>query len=128
MQDQCKPGLNCDEYCDDINNKKDCNYDGGDCCGCNVNIKYCSYCQCLDPDGSGNRTACHQTTSGGTTQSQQDQCNAGMICDEYCDDINNKKDWNYDVADCCGSNVDNNTDQIANTFDTIGRRVLTTCP
>ena len=25
-----------------------CNYDGGDCCGPNVNTQYCTYCECLD--------------------------------------------------------------------------------
>ena len=51
-----------DEYCNDINNKIDCNYDGGDCCGCNVNKQYnkqyCLDCQNLDPNGSGLGTTC----------------------------------------------------------------------
>ena len=40
-----------DQYCDDINNNLDCSYDGGDCCGCNINTDYCTECQCLDPNG-----------------------------------------------------------------------------
>jgi len=37
-----------DGYCDDGANNLDCNYDGGDCCGSNVNKQYCSKCQCLE--------------------------------------------------------------------------------
>ena len=37
-----------DDYCDDINNNIDCNFDGGDCCGANVNTDYCSECLCLE--------------------------------------------------------------------------------
>ena len=32
-----------------------CNYDGGDCCGDNVDTQYCSVCECLD-GGSGTTT------------------------------------------------------------------------
>ena len=35
-----------DGYCDDGNNHKDCNYDGGDCCGPEVDKKYCADCIC----------------------------------------------------------------------------------
>ena len=38
-----------DKYCDDANNTPQCNYDGGDCCGANINRQFCSACQCLDP-------------------------------------------------------------------------------
>ena len=57
----CNTGWIGDAYCDDINNNMDCSYDGGDCCGCNVNTQYCSVCGCLDPNGSG--TTCPQTTT-----------------------------------------------------------------
>ena len=36
-----------DGYCDDVTNNAECNYDGGDCCGDNVNTEWCSECQCL---------------------------------------------------------------------------------
>jgi len=39
-----------DGYCDDENNNDSCDYDGGDCCGDDVNTSFCSACQCLDPD------------------------------------------------------------------------------
>ena len=38
----CNTGWIGDGYCDDINNDMNCNYDGGDCCGPNVNTQYCT--------------------------------------------------------------------------------------
>ena len=46
-----------DDYCDDVNNNEACFFDGGDCCGSNVNTEYCSECLCLEVGGG----------SGGTT-------------------------------------------------------------
>ena len=40
-----------DGYCDDGNNNQECNFDGGDCCGPNVNTEYCTECQCLSEGG-----------------------------------------------------------------------------
>ena len=95
----CNTGWIADGYCDDINNHMDCNYDGGDCCGCNINTKWCTECQCLDPNGSGGGTTCPQTTT----------CNLNVfIGDNYCDDNNNNVDCSYDGGDCCGCNI--NTD------------------
>ena len=37
-----------DDYCDDVNNHQYCNYDGGDCCGDNVDTEYCDECLCLE--------------------------------------------------------------------------------
>merc|ERR1712083_895887 len=49
------PGTNCvaphwfgDNYCDDENNNAECGFDGGDCCGDNVNTTYCSAWECLE--------------------------------------------------------------------------------
>ena len=42
-----------DGYCDDENNNEACQWDGGDCCGENVNTIYCSACECLDPNHGG---------------------------------------------------------------------------
>ena len=39
-----------DGYCDDTNNIMECSFDGGDCCGPNVNTAYCNQCQCLTGD------------------------------------------------------------------------------
>ena len=35
-----------DGYCDDDFNNEECNWDGGDCCGDNVNTQWCSNCKC----------------------------------------------------------------------------------
>ena len=43
-----------DDWCDDENNDLECEWDGGDCCGDNVNFQYCSDCLCLDPTENGN--------------------------------------------------------------------------
>ena len=44
----CNQGWIADGLCDDINNNLACNYDGGDCCGSNVNTQYCTQCQGLE--------------------------------------------------------------------------------
>ena len=33
-----------DGYCDDSTNTEDCEWDGGDCCGPDVNKEYCQVC------------------------------------------------------------------------------------
>ena len=38
----CNTGWIGDTYCDDINNNLYCNYDGGDCCGPNINTGDCT--------------------------------------------------------------------------------------
>ena len=42
-----------DRVCDDENNNEACEYDGGDCCGPNVDTEHCKECQCLDPNYQG---------------------------------------------------------------------------
>ena len=37
-----------DGYCDDVTNNADCHFDGGDCCGVNVNTSYCTECICYE--------------------------------------------------------------------------------
>ena len=44
-----KPNWKGDGFCDDMNNVASCDYDGGDCCGNNVDTTYCDDCECLDP-------------------------------------------------------------------------------
>merc|ERR1719479_509351 len=78
-----------DNYCDDENNNAGCGYDGGDCCGDDVNTQYCSACECLDP--------AEQCT--GTCGSPQ------WKGDNYCDDDNNNCGCDFDGGDCCGNNV-----------------------
>ena len=44
------PDYKQDGVCDDENNNAECQYDGGDCCGDNVDTSVCTECQCLDPN------------------------------------------------------------------------------
>ena len=37
-----------DAYCDDGNNKEECFYDGGDCCGTHIHRDFCTECECLE--------------------------------------------------------------------------------
>ena len=37
-----------DTYCDDETNNAGCDFDGGDCCGINVNINWCTQCICYE--------------------------------------------------------------------------------
>ena len=50
-EDACKADWKGDGHCDDINNSEDCSWDGGDCCGSDVDLTYCTNCLCLDPNG-----------------------------------------------------------------------------
>ena len=36
-----------DGFCEDRFNTPHCNFDGGDCCGSNVNLYFCEECQCI---------------------------------------------------------------------------------
>ena len=66
----CNEGWIANGYCDDINNNLACTYDGGDCCGCNVQTQYCTECLCLEGgggDSGGTITPCGSTATLGTT-------------------------------------------------------------
>ena len=73
------------DFCDDETNIAACYYDGGDCCGHNVNVDHCSECNCF----------------------YKETCDAGLtnnyVGDGYCDDETNIPACNYDGGDCCGS-------------------------
>ena len=91
-----------DNYCDDGNNNEECEWDGGDCCGYDVNTQFCNYCECLDPDFDG---PIMTTTTIKPTGCSNYYYWAG---DGYCDDITNDEECEWDGGDCCGENV--NTD------------------
>ena len=76
-----------DNYCDDDNNNAGCQWDGGDCCGTNVNTEYCSDCKCY-------KVAC----AAGIVPHP-------MVGDGFCNDEANHLECNYDGGDCCGSCV-----------------------
>ena len=37
-----------DGYCDYVVNNADCSFDGGDCCGNNINTQFCDECICYE--------------------------------------------------------------------------------
>ena len=76
-------------YCQDDTNTAECNYDGGNCCGPNVNIKNCDDCICYS----------HETCDGPLE----------LISNGYCNDETNNAGCNFDGGDCCGGCT--NTDQ-----------------
>ena len=104
-----------DQSCDDFNNNMECNFDGGDCCGPNVNTQWCTECLCLNENvtttnSTGSISTTTWSTSGGIWSSTTGSgvvggCNTGWMGDSYCDDFNNNIECNYDGGDCCGANV-----------------------
>ena len=86
-----------DNYCDDGNNNAGCNFDGGDCCGDNVNNDYCNVCECLEGSTAVPTTSESPGTGG---------CEfPNYIGDTYCDDENNNAGCDYDGGDCCGDEI-----------------------
>ena len=61
-----------DNFCDDVTNNEECQWDGGDCCLDTVLTDYCDDCACLDP-GAGD--------SGTTTAGNKGE---GMKGDNFC--------------------------------------------
>ena len=74
-------------FCNDEANRVNCNYDGGDCCGYNINSEHCTDCTCF-----------HQET-----------CLAGVthafVGDGVCNDKTNNAECDYDGGDCCVINA-----------------------
>merc|ERR1711963_861782 len=88
-----------DQWCDDENNNADCDWDGGACCGDNVNTQYCTACECLDPNNGGPTTT---TTTTTTTTITTTGCGSPQwATDQWCDDENNNQDCNFDGGACC---------------------------
>merc|ERR1712241_1130583 len=56
-----------DGYCDDFNNFASCGFDGGDCCGSNVNKQFCSICACKQASTTAVPTTAAPTTASPTT-------------------------------------------------------------
>ena len=75
------PGYVRDSHCDDQNNNEGCLFDGGDCCGSNVNTDFCTLCICYEDLN----------------------CGAPMelIGNGLCNDEANNVECYYDGGDCC---------------------------
>merc|ERR1719506_2874303 len=64
-----------DGHCDDHNNNKGCDYDGGDCCGPKVVKTFCTKCKCKDPNYTpGSTTTPKPTTTKLTTTTTRRAC------------------------------------------------------
>merc|ERR1711981_517275 len=87
---ECPTSYVGDNYCDDQCNNEENNFDGGDCCGDDVNEQYCSVCECLE---------------GGPTEGPPAECPTSYVGDNYCDDQCNNIDNDFDGGDCCGDDV-----------------------
>ena len=73
-----------DGVCDDKTNIGECDYDGGDCCGYNVNTGFCSDCKCYF----------NETCIAGTHP---------LVGNGYCNDETNNENCNYDSGECCST-------------------------
>jgi hypothetical protein len=72
-------------FCNDDTNVAECDFDGGDCCGC-VITEHCEACACLD-----------NITSGEITNP--------FVGNNICNDETNNLNCNYDNGDCCGYSI-----------------------
>ena len=67
--------------CDDVLNNPECDYDGGDCCGVNVNTDWCTECVCYaDLDCA---------------------VPLDLIGNGFCNDEANTAGCSFDGGDCC---------------------------
>ena len=84
-----KPNWHGDGYCDDVTNVEACFFDGGDCCGNDVNTDYCEQCFCYE---------------------EFPECvylfDVKLIGNGVCNDETNIDVCNFDGGDCCGSCID----------------------
>ena len=81
-------GYNGDGFCDDVTNKPECNYDGGDCCLEHVDTMFCNECKCYEESGNVTQECTHLDT-------------AERLGDSICDDQLNNPRCNFDGNDCC---------------------------
>jgi hypothetical protein len=92
-----------DGQCDDATNTPECGFDGGDCCGENVNSVHCTKCQCLT---SVTEPPIPTTTSTSTSTTASSDCiRESWVGDGFCDDATNTPECRFDGGDCCGVNA-----------------------
>jgi hypothetical protein len=102
-------------FCNDDTNIAECDYDGGDCCGYNINSDHCTECTCFHQQtclagvthafvGDG---VCNDETNIAECDYDGGDCcpNLNMVGDGICNDETNNLECNYDGEDCCGPAV-----------------------
>ena len=120
-----------DGICNDETNIAGCNYDGGDCCGYNINSEHCNECTCFHQEtciaglthafvGDG---VCNKETNIGECNYDGGDCcsNPEMVSNSVCNDETNIVECNYDGGDCC---VNVNADSCSN-CDCLASGVIT---
>ena len=106
------PSLVDNGLCNDDANNAECNYDGGDCCGSCVVKQYCSDCQCLGGENTGNGVSspsigdgvCHDDNNIAACDYDGLDCcsvSTDLIGNDFCNDEANIAECNYDGYDCC---------------------------
>ena len=68
-------------FCNDESNTIECAWDGGDCCGDNVDMSRCDFCECLEP------------------------WSYKLLANGECNDETNIEERNWDGGDCCGDGL-----------------------
>ncbi len=107
-----------DGVCDDVNNSPQCDYDMGDCCDHHGTYTYCEICWChltgeyrtttinaLSINYISEKLITFPTCS---QSSDNDACDQNGLGDGICDDINDKRECEYDFDDCCDDNANFN--------------------
>ena len=97
--DSCPSNWVGDGACDDECNTEDNSWDGGDCCGPDVDDWWCWDCECLDPNSE-------DFVAEGDEDEEEDPCTFWYVGDGYCDDECNVENHDFDGGDCCGDDVE----------------------
>jgi hypothetical protein len=118
-----------DGVCNDQTNIAECDYDGGDCCGC-VITEHCEDCACLGNINSDEVTnplvgdgVCNEDINNVECSYDGGDCcpNSNMVGDAICNDETNHLGCSYDGGDCC---VNVNTDSCSE-CNCLGSGVIT---
>merc|ERR1719188_2919310 len=83
-----RPWLISNNVCDDITNRPECGFDGGDCCNMDADRDNCWPCVCYIFD--------YVPSEGKSNCSESD-----VVGDGVCDDSANNMECSYDGGDCC---------------------------
>ena len=97
-----------DGRCDDINNIEICKFDGGDCCGNNVDKSFCKKCECKEGKELSTihilifhfKTILYSDIIAQENEYLNALCNVALFTNGECDPENNKIECGFDGGDC----------------------------